>query len=519
MPRNGGAAEGGAGRIVVVGAGIVGLSIAARLAQAGRPVVLCDPDPAGGATFAAAGMLAPVSEYHYQEDELLPLLLASAARYPDFVRALAPAGDDERVTGYRPGDTLLVGIDQGDRRALADLHDAHTARGLAAEPLAARDARALEPLLGPRVTSAYRIPGDHRVDPRTLAARLLRSLEEHDGVRIVRERVAAVRRASADPDAPVTGVRLAGGLVLDAGEVVLANALGAGAVDGLPVRLGAALRPVHGDILRLRVPERLRPLLGMTVRALVRGESVYLVPRRDGTLVIGATQREDGLDGVSAAGVHRLLRDAQEVLPAVAELELLEATARARPATPDNAPLLGRVRDGRGGDVPGLIVATGFFRHGVLLAPLAAEICAGLVDGRADPLARPFRPDRFAEASLASVPPASAQPAFRSVDLEPAGLRSADPGTVRRLRSRRDPPMIVLTVNGEPHAAAAPLTLADLVAERTGIRVTAAGTTADGAALGIAAAVNASIVPRSAWAAAELADGDAVEIVTATQGG
>lgn len=430
MPRNGGAAAGGAARVVVVGAGIVGLSIAWRLARTGRPVVLCDTDPARGATFAAAGMLAPVSEYHYQEDELLPLLLASAARYPAFVRALARAGhdderaghDDERATGYVPGDTLLVGIDHGDRRALADLHDAHTARGLAAEALTAREARALEPLLGPRVTSAYRIRGDHQVDPRALAARLLRALEEHDGVRIVRRRVAALLRASADPDAPVIGVHLADGVVLDAGEVVLANALGAGAVDGLPVELGPVLRPVHGDILRLRVPERLRPLLGMTVRGLVRGESVYLVPRRDGTLVIGATQREDGLDGVSAAGVHRLLRDAQEVLPAVAELELLEATARARPATPDNAPLLGRVHDGRGADLPGLIVATGFFRHGVLLAPIAAEICAGLVDGRTDPLAAPLRPDRFSKAPAASVPPASALPTQESAVSAPEGI-------------------------------------------------------------------------------------------------
>ncbi|GAB6859871.1 FAD-dependent oxidoreductase [Microbacterium xylanilyticum] len=446
MLRDRGGAD-GAARVVVVGAGIIGLSIAWRIAQAGRPVVLCDPDPARGATFAAAGMLAPVSEFHYQEDELLPLLQASAARYPDFVRALAPAGRSAaEATGHRPGDTLLVGVDQGDRRALADLHAAHLARGLAAEPLTVREARALEPLLGPRVTSAYRIRGDHQVDPRALAARLLGALEERDAVRIVRERVTGLVRGAGGADGPaaaapagasaptaaataagaapgfaVTGVRLADGTVIEADEVVLANALGAGVLDGLPLELRAALRPVHGDILRLRVPERLRPLLGMTVRGLVRGESVYLVPRRDGTLVIGATQREDGLDGVSAAGVHRLLRDAQEVVPAVAELELLEATARARPATPDNAPLLGRVRDGTGGDIAGLVVATGFFRHGVLLAPLAAEVCAGLVDGRADPLAAPFRPDRFAEAGAgrpgSTWPPPAAVPAR-----EPEGI-------------------------------------------------------------------------------------------------
>lgn len=166
-------------------------------------------------------------------------------------------------------------------------------------------------------------------------------------------------------------------------------------MSGLPARLELPLRPVYGDILRLRVPERLRPLLRSTVRALVHGESVYLVPRADGTLVVGATQREDGMDAVSAGGVHQLLRDAQQVVPAVAELPLIEVTARARPGTPDNAPLLGRVPDRDSTPVSGLIVATGFFRHGVLLAPLAADIAVGLIDGRSDHRWDAFRADRF----------------------------------------------------------------------------------------------------------------------------
>jgi glycine oxidase len=125
---------------------------------------------------------------------------------------------------------------------------------------------------------------------------------------------------------------------------------------------------------------------------------VYIVPRQDGTVVIGATQREDGPSdphAVSAGGVYQLLRDAQQLVPAVAELELLEATARPRPGTPDNAPLLGRVAHPDGGDVPGLIIATGFFRHGVLLTPAAAAVCRQLMDGTPDPRWAGFRPDRF----------------------------------------------------------------------------------------------------------------------------
>jgi glycine oxidase len=146
------------------------------------------------------------------------------------------------------------------------------------------------------------------------------------------------------------------------------------------------------------------------VRGLVRGVPVYIVPRQDGTVVIGATQREDDLGegtpagiAVSAGGVYQLLRDAQQLVPAVAELELLEATARARPGTPDHAPLLGRVGEqGLPGDVAGLVIATGFFRHGILLAPAAAEICRQLLDGVADQRWAHFRPDRFAAAPAAA---------------------------------------------------------------------------------------------------------------------
>ncbi|WOQ68555.1 glycine oxidase ThiO [Microbacterium limosum] len=383
--------------MIVVGGGVIGLSIAWRAAQTGRSVLLIDPAPAQGATFAAAGMLAPVSEYSYQEDALLPAMRESAARYPEFIRELELV---EGAAGYLRTETLLVGVDQGDRQALADLHAAHRRAQLDVEPLTTRDARAREPLLGPRVSSVYRVAGDHQVDPRMLAASLLDRLQREDGegrqVGIAREQaVALLHRDRADDDSPVIGVRLSDGTEVVGAEVVLANGAGASVVDGVPGSLDLPLRPVYGDILRLRVPDRLRPLLHSTVRALVHGESVYLVPRADGTLVVGATQREDGVDAVSAGAVHRLLRDAQQVVPAVGELSLIEATARARQGTPDNAPLLGRVLGRGGAAVAGLTVATGFFRHGVLLAPLAADIVLGLIDGHPDHRWDAFRPDRF----------------------------------------------------------------------------------------------------------------------------
>ena len=399
--------------VAVIGGGIVGLGIAWAVAQSGRSVAVIDPMPAAGATYAAAGMLAPVSELHYQEEHLLELMLASASLYPAFVQSL---GTDVDATGYQTTRTLSVGADAADRQSLADLREVQLANGLSVQPLTIREARALEPLLSPQLSSAFLIERDHQVDPRKLAERLQSAIaassrdhgwsEDHS---IRHNAVGLLHEHRGDSSSRVTGVTLGNGSTVMAGEVVVANGIAAASLDGLPATLTLPLRPVYGDILRLRVPEHLRPLLTATVRGLVRGVPVYLVPRSDGTVVIGATQREDGSAEVSAGGVYQLLRDAQALVPAVAELELLEVTARARPGTPDNAPLLGRVARATGEyspDIAGLIIATGFFRHGVLLTPIAAQYCLRLIEGITDDRWIRFRPDRF------STPP----PEFASID-------------------------------------------------------------------------------------------------------
>lgn len=384
----------------MVGAGIIGLGISWALVRAGRSVCVIDPEPAMGATRAAAGMLAPVSEYHHQEEELLGLTLRSARLYPEFVHSLAEGG---RQTGYLTTETLLVGVDAGDRQALQDLYRKQLSQELAILPLTVRELRTREPLLSPRLSAGYRATDDHQVDPRVLAASLLDALADpdaHSG-RTVFERRPATGLLHARPDdasSRVVGVRLDDGDTVTADEVIVANGTAAGELHGLPRRLSLPLRPVFGDILRVTVPESLRPLLNVTVRATVRGNPVYIVPRSDGTAVIGATQRETGTASVSARGVFELLRDAQEVLPAVGEADIAEVMARARPATPDNKPLLGRVHQPDGSHVAGLVIATGFFRHGVLLTPVAAEICKDLVEGVDDTRWAPFRPDRFSPA-------------------------------------------------------------------------------------------------------------------------
>jgi glycine oxidase len=382
--------------VAVIGGGVVGHGIAWEARRSGRSVVLIDEAPGSGASWAAAGMLAPVSELHYQEEGLLELMLESSARWPEFAATLT-AGDN---AGYLTTPTLAVGADPADRRALMDLRDVQRTHGLDVEPLTIREARSREPLLSPAISCALDIPADHQVDPRRLVGAIAAGLAGH-GQETAAAGGYAVREHAAGllwDGGRVCGVRLAGGRSVGAAETVVANGLAAAQLQNLPEGLQLPLRPVHGDILRLRVPAHLQPLLTATVRGMVRGVPVYIVPRQDGTVVIGATQREDGVPGTSAGGVYQLLRDAQALVPAVAELELLEATARARPGTPDNAPLLGRVPargQAAGTDVAGLIIATGFFRHGVLLTPAAAVICRQLMDGITDPRWAAFRPGRF----------------------------------------------------------------------------------------------------------------------------
>ncbi|GAA5229830.1 glycine oxidase ThiO [Arthrobacter cryoconiti] len=395
--------------LAVVGGGIVGLAIAWEAQRLGRSVTVIDPAPATGATFAAAGMLAPVSELHYQEESLLELTLASAARWPEFVAPLVAAGHTE--TGFRATPTLVLGADAADRAALAELREVQLAHGLGVEQFSIRDARAAEPLVGPHISCAFMIAADHQVDPRGVADAILSQLSVvaaqrgrvADEQTFIRASAVALLHAEAgDTHSRVSGVVLDDGREVNAREVVVANGLGAPALEGLPDGLNLPVRAVYGDILRLLVPEHLRPLTTATIRGLVRGVPVYIVPRNDNTVVLGATMREDGMAAVNAGGVYRILRDAQTLVPAVAELELIETTARARPGTPDNAPLLGRVADSEGRDIPGLIVATGFFRHGVLLSAIAAHITRQLLDGITDLAWESFRPDRFSPALQAA---------------------------------------------------------------------------------------------------------------------
>ncbi|MEV7624337.1 FAD-dependent oxidoreductase [Actinoplanes sp. NPDC089786] len=408
-------------RCAVVGGGIIGLSIASRLASRGVEVLVYDawaaaspalaPPPwaspsvasasgsssgsvmpvgaqskqAGerpGAWFVAAGMLAAGNESTWESAELGALMVESARRWPGFAAELgvrlpedgtlvvALTADDvaeaEREWARQTDESARLGgterLGAGERVGAAGRPGefGQASAALVAEPggrrLGPSGLRELEPALSPRVRAGCYLPGDWQVDPRKVVAAL-------------RERVSVV---------PGRVVDLGG---IDADQVVVAAGVGTGALTGLPVR------PVKGEVLRLRGEPG---LLRHVVSGYADGRRVYLVPREDGEIVVGATQEERADDAVTAGAVLDLLRAAVDLVPALADCAITETLVGHRPSTPDNAPLLGRL-DKR------TVVAVGHHRNGVLLAPVTADLIAGLVvTGEPDPLIVPFAPGRFA---------------------------------------------------------------------------------------------------------------------------
>ncbi|MDT0569742.1 glycine oxidase ThiO [Streptomyces sp. DSM 3412] len=370
--------------VLVVGGGIIGLVTAWRSAQRGFATAVVDPEPGGGAARVAAGMLAAVTELHYGEETLLGLNLESARRYPDFAAELTETTGLD--LGYRRSGTLAVALDADDRAHLRELHALQRRSGLDSEWLSGRECRRLEPMLAPGVRGGLRVDGDHQVDPRRLSAALVAACERAGVVfhRAWAEELSVARERA-------TGVRTGDGERLAAGHTVLAAGSLSGRLAGVPAEVRPPVRPVKGQVLRLTVPKPYAPFLSRTVRAVVRGSHVYLVPRENGELVVGATSEEQGWNTtVTAGGVYELLRDAHELVPGITELPLTETRAGLRPASPDNAPLLGP------SGLDGLLLATGHYRNGVLLTPVTGDVMAQvLTTGELPAEARDFTPLRF----------------------------------------------------------------------------------------------------------------------------
>jgi glycine oxidase len=369
-----------AANVVVIGGGAIGLAVAWRAAQRGHAVCVLERGALGaGTSHVAAGMLAPVTEADPGELALLELGLRSARAWPAFAEELQDASGAD--PGLRRCGALVVARDADEAAALERELALRIELGLEVQRVLPSAARRLEPALAPTVRLALAVPGDHAADPRALVLALAEAARRAGATL---RTGASVEAIATDDRGRIAGVQLAGGEVVACGQVVVAAGVWSGAIAGLP---SVALRPVKGQIIRLRDPAG----PGLLER-IVRFEGGYLVPRGDGRYVLGATMEERGFDTtVTAGGLYELLRDAGELVPGIHELVVEESAAGLRPATPDNAPLLGRDET-----VGGLVWATGHHRNGILLAPASADIVAGVLDGERAPA--PFAPGRFTRA-------------------------------------------------------------------------------------------------------------------------
>jgi glycine oxidase len=367
-------------KTVVIGAGVIGLGIAWRLAQAGCKVSVYDRAAAGGgASRAAAGMLAAAVETEPGEERLLTLTLESQRLWPDFARELEAASGI--AVEYRDEGTMVVALTRDDTAQLRHNYEFQKALGLDLEWLSGAEARRREPHLRPGLPAAVLSPRDHQVDNRRLAAALALALRGAGGV--------------LHEHCPVREVTLAGdrvcGVVTAAGPeaadvVVLAAGAWSREVGGIPRAFVPPVRPIKGQMLALGM-DGTAPLL----RHVIWAPKAYLVPRRDGRLVIGGTVEERGFDeSLTAGGLLALLEGAWRAVPAIEELPVIETWVGFRPGSRDDAPMLGPA------GLDGLVVATGHHRNGILLTPVtAAAISAYVLTGRLPELLLPFTPERF----------------------------------------------------------------------------------------------------------------------------
>ena len=334
---------------VFVGGGVIGLSAAWRAQQRGLDVLVLERDRAGsGASRVAAGILAPDSEAEPGSEAFVPLARRSLELYPAFVEDLGDVGF------WRCG-MVVVAVDADEIDQIR-----HEFRGL--EWLTPSECRRLEPGLSPAIRGGLFSEEEASIDPRRLVDALAARVPVREG--------AEVLEIARDSVTTTSGERI------QAGRVVVC----AGAWSGIA---GVPVRPVKGQVVRLRGE--------LPTQRMIRTEHVYVVPRQNGEVVVGATVEERGFDvTVTAGAVHELLREGYRVLPELAELELVDVSAGLRPGSPDNGPLIGEWEDG-------VLVATGHFRNGILLAPITAETIAALLAGDAPPPeAAPFAPERFA---------------------------------------------------------------------------------------------------------------------------
>ena len=373
--------------VIIVGGGTIGLGIGFELAQRGTSTTIFEKGKAGrGTSYQAAGMLAPDAEIEFEERQLYELNRESLRRWPDFADRVEAASGQS--VDYRDEGTLIVADDRDAAEALERLYEFQREQGLNVEWLTGEEAREIEPFVAPGLSAAVFSPSDHQVDNRRLVDALRGAFEAEGGSLHEDTPVEAV---VPDPESPA--VRTAEGTRVTGDRIVVAAGVWSRELEGLEPEAMPPVRPVKGQMIQMR---RKRPF---DLQHVVRGPEAYLAPKSNGRIVMGATSEEMGFDTtVTAGGLYDLLEGGWEVVPGIRDLPVEETWAGLRPASRDHAPLLGSTA------APGIVMATGHYRHGILLTPITAkEIARLLRTGETSDWIQPFSPFRFSEAG--STPP------------------------------------------------------------------------------------------------------------------
>jgi len=372
-------------KIIIIGGGVIGLGIGWQLAKAGADVTVYERGQAGrGASWAAGGMLGPIAEAHIDELDLLKLSNQSLARYPEWVDELET--ETEMSIGYRAEGTLIIGIQPEDADQLRHAYTLYQGLGMNVEWLSGEEAREIECALSPYVTAAIRCETDHQVDNRLMVQALQRAYQGRGGVL---HQNSAIDQIVIE-NGTATGVHTQDGFQA-ADTLILAAGCWSAQIDGIPDTLVPPVRPVKGQMLALQMRGNVK--INNVIRTVKARYPmpVYLVPRTDGRLVVGATTEELGFDtDLIVGGIYELLHGACEAIPGIYELPLIETWTGLRPGSGDNAPILGKT------PIENLIYATGHYRNGILLTPITAyEIAKLVLTGETSDTIAPFHLDRF----------------------------------------------------------------------------------------------------------------------------
>ena len=368
--------------IVIIGGGIIGLGIADESLRRGWQVTIVERDACGQATSrVAAGMLVPLAEAQFGEEDIYRLNATSLERYPEWVERL------QRDTGmdlaFQTRGTLIVARDADEMGYIRHFFDLYHQLNPEVELLTPRQAHQREPALSLDIAGALLSPRDYQIDNWRLLSALFKTVQSR-GARIL-EHTPVIR-------VHLNGHRCTGIETTEQrieGDVyVIAAGPWSSQIDGLTDRLPLPVRPVKGQVIVL-TPTELAP----PPEYVIRGMEAYLVPKPD-RLIVGATQEEVGFDPhPTAGGIYSILDNAYELVPGIWDMALRDIMVGLRPATPDHKPILGPT------PIENLVVATGHFRHGILLMPITAELVVEYIaTGQVPSLMQPFLYERFASA-------------------------------------------------------------------------------------------------------------------------